>query len=208
MSTDDPTRTYGDEETWPHRHPGDGAREPGGATVIPLPVHVLPGALNVRRSPGRPRKVRPAPSADEAEYLAAIDAAQDAYVESDAVVEAAKLKDTTGDLLDRIIVAVAAEAASLAWECRRLQDQRALERARSRRVRALEVLARLVLERQRVRSATGEIPAGKLKQVVDLFVSSIEEVVRAVLTAEDADRVMAEYRTRIQLKAEGFTAQH
>jgi hypothetical protein len=164
------------------------------ATVLPLPLHSVSGHLHVRRGPGRPRKARPAPDADALAYEEMAGQALEEHVGADAVVAAAELRQGAAELFDGIIVAVARETASLAWELRHSRDQRDVERMRSRRVDALVSLARLVQERHRAERDRLDVPQHLQMRLHEMFVAEIEAVTKEVLGVESAAELMVRYR--------------
>lgn len=164
--------------------------------VVSMPVHALP-AMRARRSPGRPKKIKPRPDADEAEYQRDLQRALQRHQERDALGQAILLREGSAAVLRALVVAVAREAASLDYELQfTLGDQRAIERARSRRCDALAMTAKLVVEQRRAELETGDVPTHKLMQVVDLLVEEIDRVAVETL-GEVAETVMEKWRSRI-----------
>ncbi|MFI5301097.1 MAG: hypothetical protein ACHREM_23685, partial [Polyangiales bacterium] len=88
------------------------------ASSADLPLHCLPGlpASRVRRKPGRPKRIRPAILADEAIYRTKAEHRRRQQVALDPVVAAVEGDAPPEVLLHEVVVAVAGEAASLAFD--------------------------------------------------------------------------------------------
>jgi hypothetical protein len=179
---------------------GSAPAVPTNIVKLPPPTHVLPGftASTVRRGPGRPRKVRPAPLATEADYDAAVRAALRQHVDSDAVVGATELRENSAALLRALVLATAREAAGLAYDITyTIKDQRSLERARSRRIDALAVIAKLVLEARRAEAGSPDVPLHVQRRVTNALVEELGRVAAEALGVEAAERLMSGFRARI-----------
>lgn len=157
------------------------------AAVIPLPIHAVArdgdgNPVRVGRGPGRPKRVRVAPVADEAAYNAALRAAREAHVEDDAVVRAAELRDGAIDLGWALLRSIARETASIRWEIEQRPSSREAERARSRRIDGLLVIARLRIELHRAEA--GELTPRRLHALKRLLLETILAVATECLPEE------------------------
>lgn len=166
---------------------------------LPSPTFALPGhtAATTRRGPGRPRRVRVAPDADQAVYEEAVRAALEDHVANDAVVAASELRDRSSALLGALVLAVAREQASIAYEIMfKIRDRRDLERARSRRIDALHTLARLVLEQRKAEAESPLVPPAVALRVTNALLRELERVAAETLGPEAAARLMRIYREK------------
>lgn len=157
------------------------------AQDVPLPLHVVARDANgnpvpVRRGPGRPRKVRVAPSADGATYDAEVRAACRRHVETDAVVRASELRNGSVDLAWAILRALAQETASISWEIEQRPSSRETERARSRRIEGLLAVARLRVEIQRAEA--GDVTPHRFEVLRTMLLETILGVAHDTLPAE------------------------
>lgn len=169
---------------------------------LPLPTHDLPGhtPATTRRKPGRPRRIRVAPAADEMAYDHAVRAALDEHVETDAVVAASELRDRSSALLGALVLAVAREQASIAYEIMfKIRDRRDLERARSRRIDALHTLARLVLEQRKAEAESPFVTPAAALRVTDALLRELERVAAETLGPEAAARLMRIYGEKLSI---------
>jgi hypothetical protein len=145
-------------------------------TPLPLPIHVVSKDnegkdLVVKRRPGRPRVVRPRPSADEMEYTATINKLRAEHVDRDPLVHA----ETTEDLLKNVVRGLAEETACLRWLIERGGlDPRAQEQCRSRRIDGLHKIALTLLGKKRV-GIEPDISPEKLERIAKLWLEMIRE---------------------------------
>jgi hypothetical protein len=178
--------------------PEDDAKTSETNVVRMMPLHALP-ATRARRSPGRPKKIKPRPDADEARYRRDLQRDLQRHQERDALGQAILQREGSAAVLRALVLAVAREAASLDYDLRfTLGDQRAIERARSRRCDALATTAKLVLEQRRAELETGDVPAHKLLQIVNLLVEEIDRVAVETLGGDVVRAVMEKWRPRIE----------
>lgn len=173
--------------------------------VVTLPLHALPAA-RARRSPGRPRKIRRAPDADEDVYRSTVQLALEAHVAGDAVVQASDLRGKSLDLAWAVLREVAREAAAIAYEIQRHPDSREAERARSRRVDALMRVAQLRVE---IEKADDGFAPHVVARVVRLLVDGIGEVALDCLGPEGAALLMSTFEDRaVSIAAGGHRLTH
>ncbi len=161
-----------------------------------LPVHAVANnpltSHHVARLPGRPRQIRPAPSADERRWDAGRRAARTAHVEADPIVCATQTGATT---LDQVISATAREAAALGFEADAARlGGRDAERVRARRVRALAGLSRLVLQRHALEVNGQTIPGDQLLAVSKLWSALVQQAAE-VLPEPEREALLSRFGT-------------
>lgn len=163
-----------------------------------LPLHFVSrdangNELDVRRKIGRPRTVRPVPTADEAEYVEAINRLRDAHVAASSLVTAQSSEST----LHEVLVALAEEQASISWSIRHgCQEPRAIEIARSRRVDGLHKIASTILGMRRV-GIEAPLDVVKLQTLKTFWLSTVANVARATLPKVTAEEFLRTYCERL-----------
>ncbi len=150
--------------------------------------------LIVKRRPGRPRKVRPAPDASELDYVAEVAKAAESFINDDPVVTAFSCKDA-GDIgsLNLVMHSLAEEQAALLFDRLRLTREGRGDPApiSSRRVDALLKLGRLVVQRENTLQESGDLDPAHLDQVVGMLVAEVAAVIEDTTAPEIAERFMA-----------------
>lgn len=165
-----------------------------------LPLHALPSGnlpgVNIRRRPGRPRRVALAPDVDQRAYLDRVREEQALALEADPVV--VESADVRGSVMSAAIVALAEETAALRWQREREQAEGKDAAATSgRRVDALGKLANIV-QAAHAMGLWGVGPSpSTLRLVVRAWLDVVEAVARDTLAPEVADRFCGEYRAKI-----------
>jgi hypothetical protein len=161
----------------------------------PVPLHAVPGLRGVRAR-GRPKKIRSAPTFDARVYHEEVAALREQALEADPLVLAAD--GHGGDVLDQVIVEIAADAARLRWD-RMRAEERGLEQTPmicSRIIDAYAKLSTLVLQRHELQR--GEPTDAQVERVKAMFLKDIEEVVVDVLGVEVAETFMSRLRTAMR----------
>lgn len=166
----------------------------------PIPLHLVAldadgHLLRPRRGPGRPRKVRPAPSADQRSYDDELRGALEAHVATDPLVRAVGERATPVEVLRRALVETAREAASIAFEIAQRPLGREAERARSRRLDALVAIGKV--QAQIVSEETDAPPPGVLDFLRDVFLRDVGVLAREVLGEESATSLVERIRERL-----------
>lgn len=162
-----------------------------------IPLHAVPTQLGERieRKPGRPRKVRLAPTASENQYQDTMNRLREAALATDPILAAHSSEETVRCVIEQL----ASEAASLLWEREQAQD-RGLESAAqlsSRRVDALSKLANVVVAAHRLGVYGNDPSPEKLKMVLNQWMKTISDVTYEILPAEDACSFMTRYEAVI-----------
>ena len=171
------------------------------STPAPPPVSLTPtqatdhGEVRAKLRPGRPRKVRLAPTHQEADYLGAINALRAKHVAGDPV---ANLFDDQGrpadpsEVVHRLVVALAREAAGLKFD--RIEGEKAgrnMEQTSSRRVDALGKAAHLLIDARRL-GLLGFDPRGQaMQRVAALWLDEVRMVAGATLSPDAAKVLLA-----------------
>jgi hypothetical protein len=174
-----------------------------GSTTPPKGSNVvaLDGARGlVRRRPGRPRVIRPAPDVDERVYFEKLGEAADAFIEADpALVASTNQGVTEVERLDVLLQELAREQAALSWDRQRLQREGrdGAAQVSSRRVDALLKVARLVVLREEVRRTTGAMDEALVERVVGLLLVEVESTVFETATPEVATKFIGKLKARI-----------
>jgi|HubBroStandDraft_1064217.scaffolds.fasta_scaffold292283_2 hypothetical protein len=177
--------------------------DPPPTTAVPLALHLAPRtadgtSLTVKRRPGRPRVVRPAPDADAGAYNEAVCRARAEAVADDAVVRAVESKRSDG-VLPEVLVALAREAAALRWEREQgQQNGRDVAQIGSRRIDALHKAALVLLGQRRLGIDTVNPRGEKMKRIVDLFLSNVGDGLQATLPRAQADELLSQVRDRLR----------
>jgi len=174
------------------------AAMPNPSPIIPMPTASTEEPVVVRRKPGRPKKLRPRPSADQAEYERAVaEARQRAMAEDHLLGLLRSERPNPAAVLHAVSVETAREQAALLWDRMRVEERNGdAQRISSRRIEALSKLAALVLERRKLGiSEDDDIRGEPFARVEQLWIDMLREVARDVLPTETGtlamDRVVA-----------------
>jgi hypothetical protein len=144
---------------------------------------------------GRPPKARVAPSFDERVYHEEVAALRQQALADDPLVLAADGKG--GDVIEQVIIQIAAEAAGLRWD-RMRAEERGLETTPQLCSRVLDAYAKLsTLVLQRHELQRGEPTDAQVGLVKAMFLNDIEESVTDVLGVEVASPFIERLRARI-----------
>jgi hypothetical protein len=164
---------------------------------LPIPLHLAPraddgSALVVKRRPGRPRKIVPAPSADEAVYLEAANRARDDHIVADALVGVVQGREEPIRVLHTILHGLAVETAAIAWEIRQGRGAgRDVSQLCSRRIDGLCKIALVevgILKLGLSSELTADDP--RMRIITESFLASVGDVIEATLPAGRATDIM------------------
>lgn len=155
----------------------------------PLPLHLVAedsagNPTNVKRKPGRPRKIRPAPTADELQYAAEVNLLRDHHVENDHLVQALDQHAGSLEILDRCAHDLARESAILRFEIRSAQAasrSTGVEQLMNRRIDALHKLALVSMGRRKLDMIDLDPTSDSVQRVFAAFLDSITNVATQVL---------------------------
>lgn len=168
------------------------------APIIPIMPTTPAEPVIAKRKPGRPKKVRPQPTADQEAYERAVAEARREALDGDSLLGLLQSdRPDAAAVLHAVTVATAEEQASLLWERMRVEERNGdAQRIASRRIDALAKLAALVLERHKLRiTDDDEIRGAQFQKVEQLWMTSISDCAKETLPSETAtvflDRLMA-----------------
>jgi hypothetical protein len=166
----------------------------------PPPSNVVPISTQpvVRRRPGRPRVVRPQPDHDEAAYVARVAELAHQSIEGDPLVQAMDAPMTPIERLDIVIRSLARECAGLLYDRERVQAEGrdGVPQLCSRRIDGLLKLARLVVEREILKRASGQMDDETVLKLVAMLVAAVHEVIHDV-APNQADEFMRMLQARV-----------
>jgi len=160
------------------------------ANVVPL--HAATGSAaveksDIKRAPGRPKKVHPKPSKSDLEYHAETIKRKAVHVEDDEVVRATDQRKDAAEVLRRIQAEIAREAAALEFErveqSKYGKDTSAVSKAR---ITALKEVANMELELKRLSSSVIDLKSEQMQKIFALWIAMVQEAA-IVLPAEVAD---------------------
>lgn len=165
-----------------------------------VPAYALPdnGFTKVRRLGGRPKKIERAPDHDQEEYADRLNALREAFENDDAVVQALDRGEPCAEIIERVKLQVAREAASIAYD-----KQQAAARGGDvgqlavRRIDALTKLAALELARMKLGLEPAiDVYSPRVQRSVAFLLDEVERVAREVLGDETASRFVSDVRGR------------
>jgi hypothetical protein len=167
------------------------------APIIPMPPST-DGEVVVRRKPGRPRKIRPAPTADQAEYERSVAQARERAMAEDALLGLLRTeRPDPVTVLHMVTVATAEEQAALLWDRERVEERNGdAQRISSRRIEALGKMATLVLEQKKLGiSGDADPRSPQYRRIEKLWLDTIADCARETLPSETGtimlDKLMA-----------------
>ncbi|HQP34499.1 MAG TPA: hypothetical protein PLI95_04960, partial [Polyangiaceae bacterium] len=163
------------------------------APIIPMPTAPAEGEpLVVRRRPGRPKKIRPAPTADQAEYERAVAEARERAIEGDAVrVLLQSGNADTAEVLWAIVEGLACESAALRWNREHAESGGAdAQRISTRRIDALGRIADLVCAGRKAGLLQTDYRSPQVSKVADLWLATISEAANETLPVDVAQGVV------------------
>ena len=167
------------------------------AEILPLlPRHAAADG-GAKRRRGRPPKIEPRPGMADLEYYSRLSEQKLRHIEADEVVKAVSDKTEAVEVLRRIKVAVAKEAASL--EFQRLEvEKRGRDSAQtsSRRIDALLKVANLELEMMRLQRAVIDPHSEQVQRLCQIWVEDLTAVARETLPPEMYDVLMTRLETK------------
>ena len=151
-----------------------------------------------RRKPGRPRVVRPAPTADEYLYHQEQSAARESLIDEDDLLRALEGRADAAEVVHHVVVRLAQETASLRWDRQKAEGDGFIiaEKISARRIDGLAKLAGVVVEARKL-GVVGEADprSPPFQKVEQLWMTSISDCAKETLPSETAtvflDRLMA-----------------
>lgn len=142
--------------------------------------------------------MRPAPSADERAYIAAVNTECDLRVASDTLVQALARRADAGEIVQHVRERIAIEIAILEFEARRQREGgRDSAMTHGRIIDALGKLAALEITRAKLGIESFNPKNPKVQRVVELLVQTIEAVCVGILSDEATGQAMAAFREQL-----------
>ncbi len=162
-------------------------------TIVALHPTPSQNRGSFRLKPGKPRKISPAPSADEFAYIEAAGQARKTLIASDPLLGVLDERGPTEDVVHRTIVGVAEETAALRWDREQAEAQGFLvaEKIAARRIDGLHKLATTVLEAKK-QGTYGDVDfqSAQFHRVEQLFIDTIAETLRETVPTETSTLVI------------------
>ena len=150
----------------------------------------------VRRRPGRPRKVELRPTVDDLSYHAVMAVERERFIASDPLVTAILARRDTASILAIIMMQIAEESGSLAFECLEAQKRgRDAAQTSSRRVDALKKVAEIQLQRRALEGDVWDLSSERFQRLFAMWVGRLSDVLRTVLPPAQTDIVMSTLAT-------------
>jgi len=168
-----------------------------------LPVHDAPNtgknALKVKRGPGRPRKVERMPTTSDLQYHAINSKKKQGFIATDPLVQAIEQRVDAPANLQRIKLEIAKEIASLHFQ--RVETEkygRDTSQISSRRIDALERLAKIELKIREIDKDSINLGSEKMQKIFVLWVEVMREVAAEVLPPEAMDLFFNRFATAME----------
>lgn len=171
---------------------------PSPHAIVSIPPAHPREEVVARRKPGRPRVVRPAPTADEYQYVQVQREARTKLIESDTLLHALEARADSGDVIHEVIVRLAQETAALRYDREMAEGDGFVvaERICARRIDGLSKLASTVLEAKK-QGIYGDfdLRGPQFQRVERAWIDMIAEALRETAPTETGkiviDRLMA-----------------
>lgn len=168
-----------------------------------LPVHAAPrtskNPLQVKRGPGRPRKVERAPTVSDLQYHAMILEAKKNAIENDVLVRLIDRHADTADILHSVKREIAKEIAALDFLRNELEKYgKDTAQISARRIDALKKLNDVELEIKRLGATTIDLKSEKMQRVFAYFIEKIQDVARTTLQPEVIDLFFNKLSTELK----------
>lgn len=167
-----------------------------GGTVVPL--HAATGA-NIKRGPGRPKKVGAKPTVDDLVYHAEMAEQRARFVESDPLVKTAVSRQEAIDTLQQVKEQVAREAASLQFAKNEEEKYgRDTSQMSSRRIAALREIANIELEIKKLGVTMIDLKGERFQKIFRFFLETVRESASGTLSPEQVDLLFNRLGTKLE----------
>ena len=167
------------------------------APIIPMPTASAEGMpVVIKRRPGRPRKIRPAPTADQQQYEQAIALARERVIEGDGLRVMLQSGDgNTDKVLWAVIEGLGIESANLRWNREHAEPSCGdTQRISTRRIDALGKIADLVCAARKAGLLQTEHRSPQMSMVADLWLATIYEAANETLPVDVAQGVVGKLK--------------
>ncbi len=166
-----------------------------GGTVVPL--HAATGA-NIKRGPGRPKKVGAKPTVDDLAYHAEMSVQRARYIDTDPLVKVAVSRQEAIDTLQQVKEQVAREAASLLFSKTEEEKYgRDTSQMSSRRIAALREIASIELEIKKLGVTMIDLKSERFTRIFKFFLANIREAASKVMSTEQLDLFVNQLETQL-----------
>jgi hypothetical protein len=163
-----------------------------------VPLHAATGA-NIKRGPGRPKKINPKPTVDDLTYHAETAKQRQAFIDTDPLVQTAISRTEAIDTLQRVKEQVAREAASLQFA--KIEEEkygRDTSQMSSRRIAALREIASIELEIKKLGVTMIDLKGERFQKIFQFFLETVHEAAAATLTPEQVDLLLNRLGTKLE----------
>lgn len=181
-----------------------GSEAAAASNVVKLsPVHNAPytgkNQLQVKRGPGRPRKVERMPTTSDLEYHAVMTEERAKFVDNDPVLKAIRAKSDPMSVLAYVKEQVAVEQAALHFQ--RMENEKIgkdTAQVSTRRIDALKKIADIELELKKLGADTIDVNSEKMQRIFQFFISTVRAVLEDTLTPEQIDLIFNRLSTEFE----------
>jgi hypothetical protein len=161
---------------------------------IPMPLHLAThdtegNPLTIKRKPGRPRKVTPAPSANEMEWAAQVNTIREQYVNNDDLVQSLQNQTPSAELLIKVIEELAIESAAIRYEIQSAHVASRSERIPqmiSGRTSAILKMAAIIFEMAKLGLIELDLSSTPVQRVFEFFMETISSIATQTLPEAEA----------------------
>lgn len=162
-----------------------------------VPLHVA-GDAKVSRRRGRPQKLEAKPGLSDLAYYQALSEEKLKSISADEVVRAVESRVDALEVLRRVKVAIAKEAASLEFQ-RKEGEKRGRDGSQtsSRRIDALVKVANLELEMARLSASVLDLRSEPVQRLFEMFVEEIRDAALEVLDPKSFDLLFNKLEARL-----------
>jgi hypothetical protein len=163
-----------------------------------LPNHLLP-KTKTGRPVGRPRKINPAPTANDLEYHAEISEQKTRFIAEDPVVKALTGKIDSATLLSTLRAEIAKEAAALHFT--RMEAEKYgkdTAQTSTRRIDALTRIAHIELEIKKLAPDSLDVRSEKFQKVFNMFIEFLRECAQETMPPETIDLFFNRFSTMME----------
>jgi hypothetical protein len=141
-----------------------------------------------KRGPGRPKKIEAAPQEADLAHHAEVIEAKSRFMSADALVASLEHREDAREVLHKILIGLAREAASLEFQRIELEKRgRDPAQVSSRRIDALKKIAEIELKLRELDQEGANLSGEQMQRVFGLWVDKTLEVAREILSPELVD---------------------
>jgi CelD/BcsL family acetyltransferase involved in cellulose biosynthesis len=148
---------------------------------------------------GRPRKINPAPTANDLEYHAEIAKARQHFIADDPVVRTLSGKTDSAQLLASLRMEIAKEAASLHFQ--RIEAEKYgkdTAQTSTRRIDALTRIAHIELEIKKLAPDSVDVHSERFQKIFHMFIGFMRECAQETMPPEVIDLFFNRFSTMME----------